>query len=118
MNFSPPGSSVNGIFQANILDWVAITPGGLPDPGIKPRSLTLQLYSLPSEPVKELVLKPRTDSKAIAGAKQAEGAAHPQKTQTPKLLSGKKFLKEEEAEGCKVYDQLMDSEIIGWHFRS
>ena len=32
--------------------------------------------------------------------------------------AGKKFLKEEEAEGCKVCDQLMDSEIIGWHFRS
>ena len=91
MNFSPPGSSVHGIFQASILEWVAITPGGLPDPGIKPRSLALQADSLPSEPVKELVLKPRTDSKATAGANLAEGAAHPQKTQTPQWLSGKKF---------------------------
>ena len=24
MDYSPPGSSVNGIFQARILDWVAI----------------------------------------------------------------------------------------------
>ena len=37
----PPGSSVHGIFQARILEWVAFpSPGDLPDPGIKPRSLT------------------------------------------------------------------------------
>ena len=36
---SPPGSSVDGISQARILEWVAITPSGdLPDPGIKPMS--------------------------------------------------------------------------------
>ena len=33
----PPGSSVHGIFQASILDWIAISsPGDLPDPGIEP----------------------------------------------------------------------------------
>ena len=32
---SLPGSSVHGIFQARILEWVAIYPlGDLPDPGI------------------------------------------------------------------------------------
>ena len=37
---SPPGSSVHGISQARILEWVAITlSGDLPDPGIKPMSL-------------------------------------------------------------------------------
>ena len=37
---SPSGSSVHGILQARILEWVAIpTPGDLPDPGIKPVSL-------------------------------------------------------------------------------
>ena len=37
---SPLGSSVHGILQARILEWVA-TPssGGLPDPGIEPTSL-------------------------------------------------------------------------------
>ena len=36
---SPPGSSVHGISQARILEWVAITPSGdLPDPEIKPMS--------------------------------------------------------------------------------
>ena len=52
MDCSPPGSSVHGISQASIPDWVAITPGDLPDPGIKPSSLALQEDSLPSEPVK------------------------------------------------------------------
>ena len=36
---SSPGSSVHGILQARILEWVAISPGDLPDPGIKPISL-------------------------------------------------------------------------------
>ena len=37
-----PGSSVHGIFQARVLEWVAFTfPRELPDPGIEPRSPTL-----------------------------------------------------------------------------
>ena len=45
-----PGSSVNGILQARILEWVAIpSPGDLPDPGIEPRSPALQVDSLLSE---------------------------------------------------------------------
>ena len=48
MNCSLPGSSVQGIFQARILEWVAIpSPGALPDPGIKPTSPALQVDSLP-----------------------------------------------------------------------
>ena len=40
MDCSLPGSSVHGIFQARILEWVAIpTPGDLPDPEIEPMSL-------------------------------------------------------------------------------
>ena len=39
MHCRPPGSSAIGIFQARILEWVAIpTPGDLPDPGFKPTS--------------------------------------------------------------------------------
>ena len=39
MDCSPPGSSVHGIFQARILEWVAFPfPGDLPDPGIEPAS--------------------------------------------------------------------------------
>ena len=40
MDYSPPGSSVHGILQARILEWVAISsPGDLPDAGIEPASL-------------------------------------------------------------------------------
>ena len=46
-----PGSSVHGILQARVLEWVAFpTPGDLPDPGIKPGAPALQADSLPSEP--------------------------------------------------------------------
>ena len=40
MDFSPPGSSVHGIFQARICNGLPFPPlGDLPDPGIEPRSL-------------------------------------------------------------------------------
>ena len=38
-----------GILQARILEWVP-SPGDLPNPGIEPRSPTLQAHSLPAEP--------------------------------------------------------------------
>ena len=42
MNCSLPGSSVDGISQARILEWVAfLSSGDLPDPGIEPASLHL-----------------------------------------------------------------------------
>ena len=45
------GSSVHGILQARILEWVANPfSGNLPNPGIEPRSPTSQAVSLPSEP--------------------------------------------------------------------
>ena len=45
------GCSVHGILQSRILEWVAIpSPGDLPNPGIEPRSPTLQADALPSEP--------------------------------------------------------------------
>ena len=84
MGCSLPGSSIHGILQARILEWVAISfsrgsswprnrtqvscitgsykgspllewqlflsPRGLPNPGIEPRSPTLQVDSLLSEP--------------------------------------------------------------------
>ena len=51
MDYSPPGSSVHGIFLARILEWVAISfSRGSIQQGIEPRSLALQVDSLPSEP--------------------------------------------------------------------
>ena len=50
MDCSPPGSSVHGILQARILEWVAISsPGDLPNPGIDLSSPTLQAGSLLTE---------------------------------------------------------------------
>ena len=40
MDCSPLGSSVHGILQARILEWVAF-PGDLPDPGIEPMSAAM-----------------------------------------------------------------------------
>ena len=42
MDCSPPGSSVHGILQARILEWVAISYSRRPtNPGLEPRSLAL-----------------------------------------------------------------------------
>ena len=42
--------TVYGILQTRILEWVAFPfSRDLPNPGIKPRSLTLQVDSLPTE---------------------------------------------------------------------
>ena len=55
MDCSPPGSSVHGIFQARILERVAISysRGSSSDPGIEAEALgspALQEDSLPAEP--------------------------------------------------------------------
>ena len=43
--------TVHGILQARILEWVAIPfSRDLPNPGIEPRSPTLQVDYLPAEP--------------------------------------------------------------------
>ena len=51
MYCSLPGSSVHGILQARILDWIAIpSPEDLLNPEVKPGSPVLQADSLLSEP--------------------------------------------------------------------
>ena len=51
MDWSPPGSSVQGLLQARILEWIACPPpGDLPHPVIEPMSPVapaLQVASLP-----------------------------------------------------------------------
>ena len=52
MDCSLPGSSVHGILQARILEWVAIPISRrTPNPGIEPGSPALQADSLPFEPL-------------------------------------------------------------------
>ena len=66
-NCSLSVSCVLGILQARILEWVAIPfSWDLPNPGIKPRSPTLQADSLLSEPL----VKPQTWAIAIYRKKQ------------------------------------------------
>ena len=52
MDCGPPGSSVHGIIQARVLEWVAMLspPGNLPNPGVQPKSPALQADSLLTEP--------------------------------------------------------------------
>ena len=59
MDCSLPGSSVHGILEVRILEWVAVPSPDLPNPGIEPRSPTLQADSLLSEPkILEWVVNP------------------------------------------------------------
>ena len=51
MDCSLSGSSVHGISQARVQEWVAISfSGDLPNQGIEPGSPALQADSLPAEP--------------------------------------------------------------------
>ena len=46
----PVNCTVQGVLQARILEWVATSPGDLPDPGIVPESPARQADSLLMEP--------------------------------------------------------------------
>ena len=51
MECRPPESSVHGILQARVLEWLPFpSPGDLPNTGIEAGSPALQADSLPSEP--------------------------------------------------------------------
>ena len=65
---SPPVSSVHGILQERILEWVAFpSPGDIPDPGIEHGSPALQTDSLPCEPPgRPRLVHGRTDADAEA----------------------------------------------------
>ena len=55
--YSPPGSSVVGIFQARILNGLPFpSPGDLSNPGMEPRFPALQADALPPEPPGKHVL--------------------------------------------------------------
>ena len=52
MDYSLPGSSVHGIFQVRVLEWVAISSSSwdLPNPGVEPGCPAFQADALPFEP--------------------------------------------------------------------
>ncbi|CAI9161698.1 unnamed protein product [Rangifer tarandus platyrhynchus] len=51
MDYSPPDSSIHGIFQARILEWVTISSSrGLPNPGIEHTSPELAGLFFTTEP--------------------------------------------------------------------
>ena len=58
MDCSPPGSSIHGILQTKIQEWVSFCLSRVSSrPGIEPRTPALQADSLPSElPGKPLML--------------------------------------------------------------
>ena len=60
MDCSLPGSSDHEILQTRILEWVAmLSSRGSSQPGIKSRSPPLQVDSLPSEPPRKPIYKPK-----------------------------------------------------------
>ena len=62
MDYSPPGSSDHEIFQARILEWIAISfSRDPPEPGIEPGSPALQENSL----LTELQGKPTSGNKTL-----------------------------------------------------
>ena len=58
MDYSWSGSSVHGIFQVRILEWVGVPfSRDLPNPGVEPRSPTLQAdFLLPESPGKPIYI--------------------------------------------------------------
>ena len=76
MDCSPPGSSVHGILQARIQEWVAISfSRGSSNPGIEPECPALQMDSLPlshQESPKFSVWDPanKTDKRQISRRKE------------------------------------------------
>ena len=58
MDYCPPGSSVHGIFQVRILEWLPFpAPGDLPNPGTEPGFPELQVDSLQTEPPGKPIIK-------------------------------------------------------------
>ena len=70
MNCSPPGSSVHGVFQARILEWLPFPfPGDLPYPGVEPTSPTLVGKFCTTEPPG----KSKIDKKSQRNSKEKTG---------------------------------------------
>ena len=68
-----PSSSVHGILQGRVLEWVASSfskvPGDLPNPGTKPGCPALQADSLPTEPLGKSCIYTYTFLKVLGRSK-------------------------------------------------
>ena len=79
-----PGSSVHGIAQTRVLEWVAVSfSRGSSPPGIKPRSPTLQADASTSEPpgkpnllsgITALIKELQRDTQPLPSHKETAGA--------------------------------------------
>ena len=86
LDCSLPGSTIHGIFQARVLEWVAISfSRDLPDPEIKPRSLASPAFAggffTTEPPGKPRILRASSKSKYLP-------EAHVSGTQTFLYLPG------------------------------
>ena len=73
MDFSLPGSSDHGVSQARILERVAIPfSRGFPNPGIEPRSPTLQADSLLSEPSSSVFIGSSHNSNSLNNGRELQ----------------------------------------------
>ena len=70
MNYGPPASSVHGVFQARILEWLPFpSPGDFPYPGVEPMSPTLVGKFFTTEPPG----KCKIDQKSQRNSKEKTG---------------------------------------------
>ena len=121
MACSLPGSSVHGILQARILEWVAISfSSRSSDPGIEHGSLALQAYSLLAElPGKPLKKEERKKESEVA--QSGPTFCDPMDT---KLLRPWDFLGKSTGVGCHFLvqgtfwprDRTQVSHIVDRHF--
>ena len=72
MDYSPPGSSVHGILQARILEWLPFPPpGDLCDPEIEPKFPAL-LWILYQSYLESLVIRLNSSHKELNSPVKAE----------------------------------------------
>ena len=74
VDYSPPGSFVHGIFQAGILEWVAISfSRGYSNPGIKPVSPALAGGFFTTEPPRKPEFTMRYSLYSLGGFRKGRG---------------------------------------------
>ena len=84
-----PGSSVHGILQTRIVEWIAIPfSRDLPDPGIEPGSPALQADSLPSELTRKIMAKNTSHKKKFRKVTTQKTAFTKAASKFGKLSSG------------------------------